>query len=90
MGRGSVIKFIYHKFMYIRVKVQAGAKKEELRQESHDHFLILVKEKAERNQANKRVLEILAEFFGLPKGKVRIVNGHQSPTKLLIVEKENG
>lgn len=73
--------------MYIRVKVQAGARREELKQTSEDHFEISVKEKAERNMANKRVLDILAEFFDLPKGKVRIINGHQSQTKLLIVEK---
>ena len=72
---------------YIRVKVLAGAKKEILKQIGIDHFLISVKEKAERNMANKRVLEILCEFFKLPKGKIRIVNGHQSPSKLLVVEK---
>jgi len=72
---------------YIRVKVSAGVKKEEMKQKSKDHFLISVKEKAERNMANRRVLEILCEFFQLPKGKIRIVNGHQSPSKLLVVEK---
>lgn len=72
--------------MYIRVKVQAGAKHEEFKQTSEDHFLISVKEKAERNMANGRVLEILAEFYNMPKRKIRIVNGHQSPTKLLVVE----
>ena len=72
---------------YIRVKVSAGAKKEEMKQKSKDHFLISVKEKAERNMANRRVLEILCEFFQLPNGKIRIVNGHQSPSKLLVVEK---
>jgi uncharacterized protein YggU (UPF0235/DUF167 family) len=72
--------------MYIHVKVQAGVKEEELKQKGEDHFEVKVKEKAERNMANKRVVEILAGFFDLPKGKVRIVNGHQSPTKLLVIE----
>lgn len=71
---------------YIRVKVKAGSKKEELKKTGKDHFEISVKEKAERNLANKRVVEILAEYFKLPPGKVRIVNGHQSPTKLLVIE----
>jgi uncharacterized protein YggU (UPF0235/DUF167 family) len=72
---------------YIRVKVSAGVKKEDFKQISEDHFEIKVKEKAERNMANKRVLEILADFFKLSKGKIRIVNGHQSPSKLLVIEK---
>ena len=60
--------------------------KESLKEKSKDHFEISVKEKAENNQANKRVLEILAEYFKIPQNKVRIVNGHRSPSKLLIVE----
>ncbi|HNW71751.1 MAG TPA: DUF167 domain-containing protein [Candidatus Paceibacterota bacterium] len=72
--------------MYIRVKVKANARKEEFRQTKEDHFEISVKEKAERNMANKRVIEIISSFFSVPLGKVRIVNGHQSPTKLMIVE----
>ena len=73
--------------IYIRVKVEARDKKEEIKQISEDHFEIKVKEKAERNMANKKVLEIVADYFQIPKGKVRIVNGHQSPSKLLVLEK---
>ena len=74
--------------IYVRVKVTAGARKEELKQTSNDHFEISVKERAERNMANKRVIEIIAEFFEVPVGKVRIVNGHRSPAKLLVIENE--
>ncbi len=71
---------------YIHVKVLAGMKKESLKQKSEDHFEISVKEKAEQNMANKRVLEIVAEHFKIAKNKVRIINGHHSPSKLLIIE----
>jgi len=64
----------------------AGAKKESLRQKSEGHFEVSVKEKAEHNLANKRVLELLALYFKLPVSKIRIVNGHRSPSKLLVVE----
>ena len=73
--------------VYIKVKVQAGAKKEILKQVSENRFEISVKEKAERNMANKRILEMLADFFKLSEGKVRIINGHQSPSKLLVIDK---
>lgn len=36
--------------------------------------------------ANKRVLELIAEHFAIPVNKVRIVNGHKHPSKLLIIE----
>ncbi len=74
--------------MYIRVKVAPSAKKESFKQINEDHFEISVKEKAERNLANNRILELLSLHFRLPKGKIRIVNGHRSPTKLLVVEKK--
>jgi len=72
--------------MYIKVIVTAGAKKEILKKKKENTFEISVKEKAERNLANGRVLEIVAEYFKVPVKKVRIVNGHQHPHKLMIIE----
>jgi uncharacterized protein YggU (UPF0235/DUF167 family) len=72
--------------MYIHVKVKTSARQESLKQKTEDHFEISVKEKAERNMANKRVLELIAEHFAIPVNKVRIVNGHKHPSKLLIIE----
>ena len=78
---------------YIHVKVTANARKENFSPShggaskiSKDHFEISVKEKAERNLANVRVLELVAEYFKVPVSKVRIINGHKHPSKLIIVE----
>jgi uncharacterized protein YggU (UPF0235/DUF167 family) len=71
---------------YIHVAVTAGAKQELFKNKSKDHFEISVKEKAERNMANNRVLELVAEHFKVSKNKVRIVNGHRHPSKLLVIE----
>lgn len=71
---------------YIHVKVRAGAGKEELKQVNNDYFLISVREKAERNLANRRVMEILSSRFKLPISRIRIVNGHRSPSKLLVLD----
>jgi len=71
--------------MYIKVKVQAGAKKEVLKQKTKDSYIISVKEKAERNMANKRVCEVLALSLGVSVKNVRIISGHQSPSKILSV-----
>lgn len=71
---------------YIHVKVIAGAGKESLKAKNKDHFLISVRQKAERNMANNRVLELVAGRFKVPLNKVRIVNGHRSPSKLIVIE----
>lgn len=69
--------------MYIKVKVIAEAKTEKVVKKSEDHFAISVKEKAEGNMANRRILEIISDIFKTKK--VRIASGHQSPSKILSV-----
>lgn len=71
--------------MYIRVRVAAGAKKESFEQVSEDSFLVSVKEPAEQNLANRRVLELVAEHFGASPRQIRIISGHHSPGKILSV-----
>ncbi len=71
---------------YIHVKVTTGAKKELWKQKSEDHFEVSLKEKPERNQANTRMLALVALHFKVPVGKVRIINGHKHPSKLLVCE----
>lgn len=74
------------KSFYIHVKVKTGARKENFQKINKDHFGISVKEKAERNMANARVLELIANHFNVPMNKVRIINGHRHPSKLLLVQ----
>ena len=71
--------------MYIKVLVHTSAKKELLKEISPDHFEISVKEKPIQNMANRRVIAIVAERFNVSLKKVKIINGHHSPSKLLSV-----
>lgn len=71
--------------MYIKVKVEAGAKKEKILKKSPNTFLISVKEKAERNLANTRIKEIIASIYEINVKSVRIISGHQSPSKILSI-----
>ncbi|MFA6273711.1 MAG: DUF167 domain-containing protein, partial [Candidatus Paceibacterota bacterium] len=70
---------------YIRVKVKTESKKEEFKKIGEDHFEISVKEPAERNLANKRVLEILALNFKLTQNKFQIIKGQKMPNKIILV-----
>jgi len=72
--------------MYIKVRVTAGVKRESIEKLSDDHFKIGVKEPAQKNRANKRVIELLAEYFRVPVHRVRIVNGHHHPSKLISID----
>ncbi len=72
--------------MYIKVRVFAGAKKEELTPISKDHFEAEVKEKAELNMANRKVIALIASYYKKPIGRVRIVTGHHAPGKILSVD----
>ncbi|HEY4489375.1 MAG TPA: DUF167 family protein [Candidatus Paceibacterota bacterium] len=75
--------------MYIRVRVITGARTESFSKVSDDHYDLRVREKAERNMANRRVMQMIAEHFAIPVNKIRIVNGHHSPGKILSVDLES-
>ncbi len=74
--------------MYIKVRATPNSKKETVERVSEDHFKISVKEKAERNMANGRILDIIAKYFDVPVSAVKIINGHHSPSKMLSVRKD--
>ena len=74
------------KSFYIHVKVTAGVRKESFKQKNQDHFEISVREKAERNMANKSALSAMAAHLKLPPRSVRLVSGHRQPSKIISVE----
>ncbi|MDO8482653.1 MAG: DUF167 family protein [bacterium] len=75
--------------MYIKVEVIARAKEEYVRKTGPDSFVISVREKAEQNSANRRVLELMRLEFGGRGVQIKIISGHHSPRKILSVEKKN-
>ncbi len=72
--------------MYVRVHVVPGAKKERVVCTSKTEFQISVKEPAERNMANTRVLLLLAQELGVSTKQLRILTGHHSSSKIVSVE----
>ncbi len=70
--------------MYIKVKVKPNSKKEDIVRTSDDHYEISVKEKAENNRANSRLLEIMRKEY--PESVIRIISGHHSSSKILSVD----
>lgn len=76
---------------YLKVFVTPGAKREAVeiapaKGEGDGEVLkIAVKEPASGNRANDRVREIIAERFEKPVGKVRILTGHHSRSKMISI-----
>lgn len=77
---------MYDTRMHIKVRVKTGAKNENIKKVSDDHYEISVREKPEANMANKRVLALIAVALKIPAARIRITKGHRSPSKILSID----
>lgn len=71
--------------MYIKVIAHPLSKKELIEEKKPGTLEIWLREPAERNLANKKIVELVAEFAHVTAGKVRIISGHTSPRKMLSI-----
>ena len=69
--------------MRINIKVIANAKQESIERLSQDHYRLRVCAPASRNLANKAVIELIAGHFRLKKGRIKIIKGVKSRTKVI-------
>ena len=72
--------------MLIKVKVFPQSDENSITKKSENSFVIKVKEKAERGEANQRVKEILAEYFHVSPGKIRLIKGGKKPNKIFEID----
>ncbi len=68
--------------MYIKVKVNPGAREDKIKRVAEDGFEISVRAKPENNLANREVVRLLADNLKLPAGKIRLVTGHHNRSKI--------
>jgi len=71
--------------MYIKIHAVADAKREVVKKIAADTYEIHVREPKERNAANARIREVLADTLGVPLGKIKIVTGHRSKRKIFMI-----
>lgn len=71
--------------MYIRVLVHTDAKHNRVEEVGENRFEIYVRVPAKENLANEKVRELLAGWYKVAKGNIRIVSGHHKPQKILSV-----
>ncbi len=71
--------------MLIKLRVHPDAKKEDIRRKSDDCYEIWTKAPAERGRANTACLALLGKELGVPAGRIRIIKGGKSPSKIVEV-----
>jgi len=73
--------------MKIAVKVIPNAKQADVLEESENNFRVKVDAPPKEGKANKRLIEILAQYFDVAKSKVKIVKGEKSRQKIVEIIK---
>ncbi len=71
--------------MYLRVRVKTNRRKEELTVTESGLIEISLKEKPERNMANKKLMSVISTHLSVPIGKLKIMSGHKKPSKIILV-----
>ena len=72
--------------MRIRIKVTPNSKIEAVIEEG-DMFLVRVKEPAKEGRANRAIIKLLADYFGVPQRQIAISSGFSSRNKVIDVTK---
>ncbi len=72
--------------MRINVRVKPNSRKEEVKELAPDRLEVKVGAPPEKGRANERVIELLAEHYGVKKSAVRILRGHSSREKLIEID----
>ena len=71
--------------MKISVRVKPNMKEEKV-ERVDDVFTVYVKEPAKEGKANRAVIELLSEYFKVPKSKIVILSGMKSKQKIIEIK----
>ncbi len=72
--------------MLVKVKAKPRSKKEGVKKLAENYFEVRVKQPPEKGRANERIAELLAEYFDIPKSRVRLVRGETSKEKVFEID----
>ncbi len=69
----------------IRVRAFPDAKKEYIEEVEQHVLRIFVREPAKDNRANRKILDLISDFYTIPKNKLRMISGHHGMSKMIEV-----
>lgn len=67
----------------ITVRIKPGSSKETVEKLSGNEFLVRVRAPAKEGKANRALIEILSEYFDIPKSRISIAGGLGSKNKIV-------
>jgi uncharacterized protein YggU (UPF0235/DUF167 family) len=67
----------------IRIKAFPNAKKPAIEETAPQVLRVFVREDAQQNRANDAVIRAVADYYTIPKNKLRMISGHQKQGKLI-------
>jgi len=70
----------------VKVKVSAGAKTEIVEKMADGTFKVRVNAPPEKGNANRRMVELLAEYFKVSKARVAIISGQTYREKVVLID----
>jgi Uncharacterized conserved protein len=65
----------------IKVKVKPGASENEVKKIDEYLYEVRTTTIPEKGKANEKVIELLSDFFDVPKSKIKIIKGQASREK---------
>lgn len=69
--------------MLIKVKVFTKEKKEQIIKKKENSFDVKIKEEPVQGAANKKLIEVLSNYFDIPAKRVRILKGFKKRNKII-------
>ena len=67
----------------IEVQVKTNSKQQKIQKLSDKLYEIWVKSKPERGKANKELIKLLADYFGMHQNQIEIIQGSKSRNKVI-------
>jgi len=72
--------------MFVKVRAKPRSKKEGVKEITKDYLEVRVNQPPEKGRANERIAELLAEYFKVPKSRVKLVKGETSKEKVFEID----
>ena len=72
--------------MRISVKAKPQSREDKVERLADGTYAVFVREPPIQGRANRAIIALLSEFFGVSSDRIRIVSGHTSRNKIIEME----
>lgn len=72
--------------MKVTISVKTNSKIESVEKISELEYLVRVNTPPVEGKANKRIIELLSDYFDVPKSKISLVKGEKSKKKIFEIK----